>query len=318
MTEVVYSPDDFAEIRSECTDMRSLRAGAFEVPEWLKIAIPCVVSIVGAAVWIATVSIPNSMAAKVDGPIASMQGSLKNVGDQIDAASKRIDGVEKKVDDLFLGAMKKLLKVARVDPPSDAKAKLLVAQDLIQGATREKTPATGEFFQDQIESLNAIAMRPELAAPQRPIRVALADYRSAIAESYIFPKDARKIVEDAKFDIWETPDGWKIWDHSRLPQDSESFVSRHDIDPAHTPKREGPFQVGVQKTVLIGASQTLDAGDWRDVIFYGVRIRYRGGPVVLRRVLFINCTFDFNLGSPKSDRLANYVALNQTEADILP
>jgi hypothetical protein len=64
----------------------------------------------------------------------------------------------------------------------------------------------------------------------------------------------------------------------------------------------------IKGPILIGATQTLDYINWEDVTFVNTHIRYKGGPVRLRNVRFVNCTFDF----PNNDigaKMAEYAAL---------
>ncbi|HUA35392.1 MAG TPA: hypothetical protein VMA09_17410 [Candidatus Binataceae bacterium] len=64
-----------------------------------------------------------------------------------------------------------------------------------------------------------------------------------------------------------------------------------------------PFSGGI-----IGGQQTLDGALWRNVTLIKMHIIYRGGPLMLSNVKFIDCTFTFARGD-NAAVLANYVAL---------
>ena len=68
----------------------------------------------------------------------------------------------------------------------------------------------------------------------------------------------------------------------------------------------------VRGLILVGATQTLDYMTWEDVTFVNTHIKYLGGPVRLRNVRFVNCTFDFPTNN-YGQQLAKYAALEPTQ-----
>jgi hypothetical protein len=62
--------------------------------------------------------------------------------------------------------------------------------------------------------------------------------------------------------------------------------------------------------------QTLDRGVWINVVFINMHIKYQGGPVILRNVRFINCTFDSLRAVPHADDILQYAARGLTEVEV--
>lgn len=73
--------------------------------------------------------------------------------------------------------------------------------------------------------------------------------------------------------------------------------------------------VRVEKLTIAGASQTLDGIHWRDVTFIETRLRYEDGPLDLRDVHFIHCTFGFP-SDANGAAIANAIALGKTSLAI--
>jgi hypothetical protein len=71
----------------------------------------------------------------------------------------------------------------------------------------------------------------------------------------------------------------------------------------------------VSGLVALTPSQTLDGIAWENVVFVNTRIRYLGGPVTLKNVRFVNCTFDIKSSAPGED-LLQYAVLNKSELTI--
>ena len=63
-------------------------------------------------------------------------------------------------------------------------------------------------------------------------------------------------------------------------------------------------RMGFTGLTLHQFDQTLDGGIWNSVVFIDCTIRYKGGPVTLRNVRFINCRFIFEQ-VPSAKKLAD-------------
>jgi hypothetical protein len=70
----------------------------------------------------------------------------------------------------------------------------------------------------------------------------------------------------------------------------------------------------IQGAVLVTSSQTLDDFVWEDVVFVGTRIRYKGGPLTLKNVRFVDCTFD--VPSSKGAPVLNYAMTGAPELTV--
>jgi hypothetical protein len=288
------------------------------IPDWIKIAIPCVLAIVAAAIWVGTQELPLVVASKVSDatstPMGKMQSTLDRMAERGDDLGRRVDRIESKLDSLYTDALQKLLDRAKNDSTPDAKAKIVVAQGLLENATKQKVPAAEDFFKEQVAALSELRRNPDLIQNVRSFGLALADYRSSQQSGYVIPKDAVPVKPPPGFsampyDLYRTPDGWVIWDNSRTNSEEDMLVPRSELKQGAAPTPPWKVRMYVTRQVLIGGAQTLDGSVWQDVVFSNARIRYHGGPLLLNRVAFLNCTFDLSMTSPGTDTLARFLAL---------
>jgi len=63
-------------------------------------------------------------------------------------------------------------------------------------------------------------------------------------------------------------------------------------------------------------NQALDGGIWEDMVFIDCTIRYKGGPVTLRNVRFINCRFIFEPGTPAKRLSEELLTSSKVSVDI--
>ncbi len=101
--------------------------------------------------------------------------------------------------------------------------------------------------------------------------------------------------------------GGNFLDASLFPDTSEILL------PPET--RQLSDDVRVEDLTIAGASQTLDGIHWRNVTFIGTRLRYEDGPLDLRNVKFIHCTFGFP-SDARGASIATAIALGQTTFTI--
>jgi hypothetical protein len=102
-----------------------------------------------------------------------------------------------------------------------------------------------------------------------------------------------------------------------------TYRSALNTTKGHTPGKRatgGSFSSSsikyeVNGFTIEGGGQVLDGIDWENTVFINARIIYRGGPVDLKNVLFVNCTFDVP-SSPRGDSLLNMAILNKESAFI--
>jgi hypothetical protein len=74
----------------------------------------------------------------------------------------------------------------------------------------------------------------------------------------------------------------------------------------------GEFRFARNGGVLNCDHQLLDNVGWVDWVFVNTHIEYRGGPLLLKNVKFVNCTFEVGVQQP-AYRFLQYVALDQND-----
>jgi len=55
--------------------------------------------------------------------------------------------------------------------------------------------------------------------------------------------------------------------------------------------RNSNFSVGPVFLILVGGATEIDGMSIRNTIFEGVEVHYSGGPIILQKAIFVNCTF---------------------------
>lgn len=150
---------------------------------------------------------------------------------------------------------------------------------LLTSARERQIPASAEYFQELIETLNTI--QPATSTLSREIhqtRVGLAEYRSAIGP---------------------------------VPPTPDRTVTCIKLDPPYLLRRN----ISVTDSKLSGCTQVLDGIHWTNVVFVNAHVKYLGEEVSLRNVRFVNCTFEFTRNA-NGRRLAEHVALQQTSFTV--
>ncbi|SRR6266568_1351960 len=194
------------------------------------------------------------------------------------------------------------------------------ANRAIHEATVSKAPAPPEFFKQVSDVINSVSPRqPELSTKFGQLRISLATYRSALNPFPSLPKQTAELpttkppfnltmaLYRASTSVVLSPPkpvvivgyGTGI-DCTSMKPGQEIFI------PATRSLDENPATV--RGLTLVGATQTLDYMTWEDVTFVNTHIKYLSGPVRLRSVRFVNCTFDLptnNVGQ----QVAQYAAL---------
>src|ERR1700676_2418300 len=68
---------------------------------------------------------------------------------------------------------------------------------------------------------------------------------------------------------------------------------------------------------ITNCPQILDGFTWRNVVFINSHISYKGGPVILDNVTFLNCTFQTERND-EGIRLLQYAALDENNLQVKP
>jgi hypothetical protein len=212
---------------------------------------------------------------------------LSNIGDRITAVDKHISRVETAVR--IVGAKQggdtktlidEALAVAKnasdVGRTESAKAVLLAEQK----ASRELAPQ--EFFDSVIQKYQRLQKSPELADSAWEGSTKLVEYRSAIST---------------------VPAGFGVY----IGELSRKGPFRYLKDSLIS----GPNAIGM------GTEKgfVLDGFYLENDVFENAIIIYKGGPVVLQNVRFVNCTFDVRK-SPQSEKFLEAATKESVNAAI--
>lgn len=220
-------------------------------------------------------------------------GKIDKTNQRVDVLSQRVDKLDSAVrvlnsqqSDQTQRLVEQLIATARSSSNSFVISKATDATvALVANLRREQRPATPEFFGRTNEGVSKLLQNADSAAGAFEVQLQLAEYRSALN-----PR----------------PDHF---DRVCPPGKSFDFIAPHD--PGR--KRADMIVIG---GIWTGCSQTLDGFVWRGVTFVGVRITYRGGPVILDHVQFVNGTFVVPNIEPRTIRFLDYAALDMSSLDL--
>ena len=237
----------------------------------------------GIAVLVALLGVGVPVALHLNTRIDTVKTDLTSLGTKLDKVSEAVkvltsqqtDQTQKLIHDLLAAA------ASPKNPAASAKA-IEVASQLTAALRKEKRPASPEFFQTAIASIRE-NKAPELKSIALQTQRQLAEYRSALEPVQT------------------------IGSVFRCATTAEQGVHIQNM-PRNT-------LLSMSKVTIDGCSQTLDGVNWDSAIFVNSRINYRGGPLILHNVIFINCTFDVE-GTNSGADLLDYAALGQRELRI--
>ena len=175
-------------------------------------------------------------------------------------------------------------------------------------AIQAKTPATPDYFEMQVATLNASSgAEKALREKIQTIRTDLAAYRSVFTPE---PKRPERIISQDQPAILNSPSpGDTVFKFDPMEHAARIFPnfkviggigstwfdvrnvtgSAFEVGTSRNPVANRPY---IQGPVIWGGKQTLDGIDWVDVTFVDMHISYDGGYLSLRGVKFVNCTFD--------------------------
>jgi hypothetical protein len=187
-------------------------------------------------------------------------------------SSQQNDQTQKLIHELLATA-------TSTDSLNTATKALNVALDLTANLRKEKHPASPEFFQAAIQSLSQ-NKQPELDPILFKLQTQLAEYRSALKPP--------------------------------LPPDPATITCGSPFHDETLYKPEVPMTNNLKNLTIRDCPQVLDGFAWANVVFINSHIVYKGGPVLLDNVTFINCTFDV-VGSNAGPGILKYAALDQKE-----
>lgn len=181
-----------------------------------------------------------------------------------------------------------LLSMAKTSDDPKVAAKAAQTASLLTASLRQqKRSATPEFFAETNDELNSLRLKnePSLRLAAFTTQQQLAEYRSALQPQ---------------------------------KQTGTSFTCTPNFanKDAFGTMPSGPSHL-IANITVIGCPQSLDGFTWQNVVFVNSRISYRGGPVILDKVTFVNCSFQIEQNE-EGTRLLQYAALDQNNLEIRP
>jgi len=228
--------------------------------------------------------------AKLSPEVRGINASNTRLSGNINNLATRIENLEKAVETLadnqskeVQKIIKRLLDVARTSPPDTASKLMNTVASLVAATSSERAPATPDFFRDVSANLGEINKNgnADLKSISFSIQHKLAEYRSSL----IPPPSVTAITLDC---------------HSILGATGYAITNPNIL--GHT----------ISDGVVANCFQPLDGIAWVNMTFVNSQILYLGGPVVLRNVQFINCTFQ-TYQTEAGFAFLQYAALDKTE-----
>jgi hypothetical protein len=134
------------------------------------------------------------------------------------------------------------------------------------------------------------------------LRLALAEYRSAITPEPTIPKRIAQLpgnlpptLMTAAYPLLTTlnfsPPRPVTVEGNGAALDARGMHPEQEMLVVATRSLE-KNPIIMKDLILVGATQTLDYITWENITFVGTHIKSGGGPVRLINVRFVNCTFD--------------------------
>jgi hypothetical protein len=196
--------------------------------------------------------------------------------------SQQSDQTQKLIHDLLA-----LAKSA--DRPEIGARAAQVAASLTATLREQKRSAIPEFFTETNQAINALRLKgdPSLRAAAFTTQQQLAEYRSTLQ------------TEKQKGIVIKCTPGFR---------GNTAFGTAEK--PANPSRR-------IESLTIENCPQALDGFSWRNIVFVNSQISYKGGPVILDNVTFVNCTFETGRND-EGIKLLQYAALDENTLEIKP
>jgi hypothetical protein len=230
-------------------------------------------------------------------------------------------------------ALERSVATAELQGPKGVSAVVASFSDQVRILRDANAPASQSFFSNSASTLERVASKYASIGPDvHPAIELLAAYHSEVVRpsnlAIVFSPGSKRAITTE--DLAKLPGekdsflkGFKVYMVSRSLT-ADSGVDVHGNQGAilfnmgdgdaiiasssgGVPGRERR----IDGLLIVTPSQTLDGFVWQNVVFVNARISYRGGPVTLKNVRFVNCTFDTlsKIGQP----ILNYAINLQPE-----
>jgi len=245
--------------------------------------------------------------ARIETRATKLEGAVKTLGDQ------QSDPLKTVIHDLLASAA-----YALPQKPEVAARAIGVADGLLATLMKEKRPAEPEYFQQTISVMNELNQRIPRSKTTGD-RTEGTGLRTAVYSTKISLAKYRSVLESVP------PIAGLTWLIFTPDATSGQFIkgpihlNQVNFDFSFLGQREAikivpPLKgllsenVVVENAYIKGGYDVLDGIHWRNVVFIGSHIIYRGGELELRNVRFVNCTFEVP-PSEHGDKFVNYAAL---------
>lgn len=231
-----------------------------------------------------------------DTPIETKLGTIS---DKLNEIKGELDVLLPRLAQESLGESWQAVK--RGDTPAASQA-LSSATAFLKAARAQHIPVEPHYFAQVTQQVQALASTSQLSSGVHNMRLQLAAYRSSLrplpAPTHLTATVHRGVTPSA------------------VAKGTE--LRKAAPGPFFGTPSQG-LGGGVEDLTLVGAvkgvTQDLDHTRWINITFVNVHIIYHGGPVELRNVRFVNCTFDFP-DDQRGVQFSEYVVLSRSTLKI--
>lgn len=217
----------------------------------------------------------------LDNKIGTTQKDLQTIKERMGKVEDAVKVLTNQQSDQTQKLIHDLLSAAKIaTKPEIAVRATETAGSLTAILQKEKRSAPPEFFQSVIQEIDALSQQNGQPLKDVVFRTQkqLAEYRSTIQPQQTI---GSTIICTPNFN-------------------GESLTMGRRL---------------MSNLTLMNCPQVLDGIGWKNIVFLGSHIIYRGGPLILENVIFVNCTFEVQQNND-GQSLLQYVALDKKALNI--
>ena len=214
-------------------------------------------------------------------------GIFLAIATQLYLVNGRLSGIERDVSRLLSSVSEMELKKAS-ENPSDPQNIQQVKKVLADALTTQTIITSKTVVSEGKRFIDAAQGHPDAWGAA----LAFLNYKSFLNPASLPPAAKVALKEKwstTKYYRWVPPNAdatpTKLTIYGTVPREQAAVMA-----PIGTPPDTSSD--GDKFVVLTGGAMTLDNTEFRHVIFSNVHVAWQGGPVIMRDVYFVNCTFD--------------------------
>jgi len=244
---------------------------------------------------------------KTNTRVTKLEGAVKTLADQ------QSDPLKTVIHDLLAAATN-----AIPGRPDVAARAVGVVDSLLATLKKEKRPADPQYFQSAIATIDELSRRiplaksrgethrPELKEAVFSTKISIAEYRSALEPT---PPIAGLTWLIALPNSENGVGYINVPIHSNQVNFDFSFLGQREAIKV-VPPLKGLLSenVVIENAYIKGGYNVLDGIHWRNVVFIGAHVIYRGGELELQNVRFVNCNFEVPFDD-RGSQITEYAAL---------